>query len=399
MDRAPLIEMARHNLKHTKAGTIEQEAEVFRVPASNYFDGARFKIEVDQVFKRVPLVLAPTAELPNPGDYKAMEVTGLPILLSRGQDGKINAFINSCVHRGAQIMLEGTGNTRRFTCPYHGWTFSQDGKLVGIASREDFGEVDASCNSLTRLPALEKAGLIWVVLNPNSGVNIEAFLSGYDALLANFGLDSWHLFSKRTIRGPNWKIAYDGYLDLYHLPVLHKDTFGPQMSNRALYYAWGPHQRVTSPTQQYVELENAPTDQWPSDLLMAGVWTIFPHISIASFYGGGRSIMLSQLFPGAHPGESFTTQYYLMEKAPTEAQAKEAEEQFKLLEYVVREEDYATGLRQQRALESGARSHVLFGRNEGGGRRFHGWVERIIAANDQELNRLFSSTPTRTAAE
>ncbi len=80
-----------------------------------------------------------------------------------------------------------------------------------------------------------------------------------------------------------------------------------------------------------------------------------------------------------------------MENEPNEEQAKEAEAQFKLLEYVVEVEDYGTGLRQQKALEAGGRDHVLFGRNEGGGHRFHGWVDRLIAAKDDELNGLFAS--------
>ena len=149
-------------------------------------------------------------------------------------------------------------------------------------------------------------------LFPESTLDIETFLSGYDDMLANFGFESWHLFEKRTIRGPNWKIAYDGYMDLYHLPVLHRETFGADRSNKALYFPWGPHQRVISPNR-YGPLENLPQDKWPTEMMMVGVWTIFPHISIASFDGGGRSVMLSQLFPGSTPGESYTTQYYLME--------------------------------------------------------------------------------------
>ena len=99
--------------------------------------------------------------------------------------------------------------------------------------------------------------------------------------------------------------------------------------------------------------------------------------------------MLSQLFPGSTPGEAYTTQYYLMENLPNDEQKREAHDQFKLLEYVVEVEDYATGLRQQKALESGGRDHVLFGRNEGGGHRFHNWVERLVQADDEELEGMF----------
>ncbi len=392
MSRAQLIEMAKHNLGHAKAGTIEQTEEIIRVPASNYYDLERWQLEMDRVFKRVPLMLAMTAEIPNTGDYKSMIAVDTPILISRGEDGEVRAFINMCRHRGSQIMPEGTGNTKRFTCPYHAWSYSQSGELIGVYAEQDFGDVDKSCNSLVGLPVAERAGLIWVTINPNASLDIDAFLSGYDELLGHFGFETWHFFESRTLKGPNWKIAYDGYLDLYHLPILHKDTFGNQFPNQAIYYAWGPHQRVSSPDPSLEKYEGVDESEWNTDDLMAGVWTIFPHVSIAGFDGGGRGVMLSQLFPGESPLESVTVQNYLMEKPPENDEIKElAHEQFKFLEYVVKEEDYATGLRQQRALLTGNLSHVMFGRNEGGGQAFHGWLEKILAADDQALPALFQN--------
>jgi hypothetical protein len=88
-----------------------------------------------------------------------------------------------------------------------------------------------------------------------------------------------------------------------------------------------------------------------------------------------------------------------MEKAPSDEQRVAAEAQFKLLEYVVREEDYATGLRQQRALMTGVKSHVMFGRNEAGGQRFHSWLERLIDTDDDDLQALFESGLNPAAAE
>jgi nitrite reductase/ring-hydroxylating ferredoxin subunit len=387
--------MARDYTAHAKAKTISQAADVMKVPATNYYDEERWKLEVDRIFKRMPLVLATTAELRDPGDYKSIEAVGVPVIMSRGKDGEVRAFVNACRHRGAQILPEGTGTANKFTCPYHAWTFSQEGDLVAIAANEDFGDVDKSCHNLIKLPVLEKAGLIWVILDPKSTLSIETFLSGYDELLGMFGFETWHMFDQRTLRGPNWKIAYDGYLDFYHLPVLHKDTFGAQMSNQALYYNWGPHQRVSMPDPSLAEL---PEDKWPTEAMLQGVWTIFPHVSIASFDGGGgRGVMISCLFPGDTPGESFTIQNYLMEKEPTGEQKEMADAQFKLLEYVVQVEDYETGLRQQKSLETGVIDEVMFGRNEGGGQRFHGWVERLLAASDNELPSLFQKGAKQAA--
>ena len=269
---------------------------------------------------------------------------------------------------------------------------------MGVASAHEFGEIDKKCHNLVKLPILEKAGIIWVTLDPKSNLDILNFLSGYDGMLDLFGLENWHIFDTRVLKGPNWKVAYDGYLDLYHLPVLHKDTFGPNMSNQANYFEWGPHQRVISPyrPQDHNDLsENGksfmdlPVEKWPMDMLMAGVWTIFPHISIASFNGGGRSIMLSQLLPGENVEESYTQQYYLMEKEPNKQQSKEAKQQFDFLEFVVDKEDYDAGLRLQKGLKTGLIENVMFGKNEGGGQKFHEWVDKIINTNDNELPSLF----------
>jgi phenylpropionate dioxygenase-like ring-hydroxylating dioxygenase large terminal subunit len=391
LDRSELAAMVKAGMAHAKAHTIEKADQVLRLPARNYFDPAIFEAEMARIFKRVPLLLAVTAEMRGPGDFKTLTAAGVPVLLTRGQDGEVRAFINSCSHRGTAVAAEPTGNARRFVCPYHGWTFTQKGELMGIASADDFGEIDKSCYGLTPLRVTERAGLIWGIVDPKSTLSFDAFLAGYDKILAHFGFEDWHFFSSRAIDGPNWKIAYDGYLDFYHLPVLHKNTFGENMGNQANYYAWGPHQRVQSPDRDLAVFETTPEAEWPVEAMLNGVWTIFPHVSIASFQGGGRSVMISQLLPGEHVGESVTTQIYLMEKAPDEVQAKEAHDQFEFLKFVVKEEDYITGFRQQAALKAGGRDHVLFGENEGGAQRFHKWVERLIATDDDQLEALFAA--------
>jgi phenylpropionate dioxygenase-like ring-hydroxylating dioxygenase large terminal subunit len=391
MSRSRLIEMVRHSIGHAKAGTLEQEPEVFRVPASNYFDVDRWRREMDAVFRRVPLVLATTAELREPGRYKALTVLGVPVLIARAPDGALRAFVNMCSHRGAVIMPQGAGRARRFICPYHAWAYDEEGALVGILSARDFGEVDRSCLGLTALPVAERAGLVWVHLDPKATLDIDTFLCGYGEMLDHFGFADWHVVSQRQVEGPNWKIAYDGYLDLYHLPILHKDTFGPDFPNQAHYYAWGPHQRVSSPHPGLVALDDRPEAEWPDAVLMAGVWTIFPHVSIATFDAGGPGVLLSQLFPGETPQESVTVQTYLMREEPDDEQRALALKQVDLLEYVVREEDYATGLRQQAALRTGVLDEVIFGRNEGGGHRFHRWLDRLLDAGDDELPAIFAA--------
>lgn len=396
--RSGLIAMARHNIESVRSGAITQEPGVLEVPGRHYYDPERWQREIDRVFKRVPLMLAMSCELKVPGDFKTLEVAGVPVLMVRDDDGEARAYINSCSHRGALVVTEPAGNRKRFSCPYHAWTYDRGGNLVNVYAERDFGEIDKSCYGLTELPVGERAGMIWVTLDPQSSLDIDTFLCGYDEMLASFGFEDWELFEARTLPSPNWKIAYDGYMDLYHLPILHRNTFGADMPNQALYYRWGPHQRVCSPNPELLELEGRPESEWPTEDLIRSVWTIFPHISIASFDGGGgRAVMISQLFPGDGPLESRTVQNYVMRQLPPNDEVREAaHQQFKLLEHVVRDEDYATGFNQQRALMSRPDATVLFGRNEGGGQFFHGFLDRLIACEDNELRGFFEQVAAET---
>jgi phenylpropionate dioxygenase-like ring-hydroxylating dioxygenase large terminal subunit len=392
MSRAQLIEMTRNDLAHGKAGTQDQAESIVRIPVENYYDRSRWEQEMALIFRRLPLLLAATAELPEPGSYKAMEAVGVQVLLTRTQVGEVRAFVNMCSHRGARLMDEGCGKAHRFTCPYHAWTYSPEGDLVAIYGAEQFGEIDKGEHALTPLPCLEKAGLIWVTLDPGSTLDIDLFLSGYDSPLSQFGLENWHHHSTQRVEGPNWKIAYDGYLDYYHLPILHRNTFGTEIGNKANYYSWGPHTHMGRPIEDPAGYDDRPESEWPTEQLLGGVWTVFPHISIANFAGGGRSVMVSQLFPGKTPETSYTNQIFLMQELPsTPQQEQEAQEQFRFLEHVVQDEDYATGIALQKNLPVGAKSHVLFGKNERGGQYFHQWVDTLLNTTDEDLPALFEA--------
>lgn len=396
--REELVAVARDLLGHARNETTPLAPGIMELDAAAYTCRDRFERERQLIFRRLPLMLAASCELRAPGDYKAMEVAGVPVLLVRGKDGAARAFLNTCTHRGS-FVADGSGNASRFVCPYHGWTFDSQGALVGVASRADFGDVDVGAKGLRPFPVLEKAGLIWVVLDPASTLDIGAFLSGYDELLEEFGLATWHVLESRTLKGANWKLAFDAHLDFYHLPVLHKETFGPRISPKAFYYHWGPHQRLTRPERpenralpdnaNLFGMAGAAESDWTTEALMLGEWILFPHVSINSFYDGGRGILISQIFPGEAVDESWTVHTYLMQDEPDDAQRAAARRQAAFLAHVVADEDLPMSIRQQRALESGLMPTVCFGRNEGGGQQFHRWIERIMATDDAGLNILF----------
>ena len=397
MSKPELIAMTNEVLEQARQDTMVLADEVMAISASEYTDTERYQLEIDNIFKRVPLMLAPSVELPEPGSYKAMDVVGIPVLITRQKSGDIKAFLNACTHRGNPVA-EGTGSAERFMCKYHGWTFKNDGALQGISAPQDFGKVDKANLCLKQFPAYESAGFIWVILDPNSKLSIENFLCGYDKVLEELGAKDMHLFASRSLDGPNWKTAYDGYLDFYHLPVLHQ-AFA-HLSNRSHIFEWGPHQRNcqptsirTDPAQGEIDLLKMKPEDWPEAVHTDGIWTIFPHISVATFYGGlSKCLFISILTPGATVEESVTYQYYLTQEKSTDPESiAGAQQEFDMLESVVRDEDYATGKRQHKALQAGLLDKVYFGRNEQGNQLFHGWVNRIIKASDQELIDIFAA--------
>jgi len=390
MSREKLVAMAERTIAHNKAGTVHLTESVTTIPASNYFDPERWQREVDMIFKRVPLLLAMTAEIKEVNTYKAIDVVGMPVLISRGADGIARAFVNMCSHRGAQLVDPGVGTARRFACPYHNWTYNQEGDLVGIFKQDDFGQLDTSCLGLTQLPIAERAGLIWVTLSPDSKLDFDAFFAGYDEMLEFCDFASMNHFGTRILAGPNWKISFDGYVDFYHLPILHKNTFGPDMSPDALFHRVGPHQRVTGPRGNWAKLEGRPTSEWPESVLTGGVWSVFPHGSIAGFEIEGHKIyQVARVFPGATADESVTYLDFISTAPKTDEFIEAANKQISFLENVVRDEDYATGLKIQRTVKTGAKKVLHFGRNEGGAQYVHGWLDALLVTADEDLNELF----------
>lgn len=356
-----------------------------RVPVSNYTDPERWLLELDRIFRRVPLVLGFSCELSEPNSFRTIDVLGVPLLLVRGGDGELRSFVNMCAHRGARVVEEPSGITRRFTCPYHAWNYDTRGALVGIFDRESFGELDTSCMGLTPLPVAERAGLVFGGTVPGAGVvDFDTFLCGYGSMLEQHDLAGCRLIGRQVLAGPNWKIAYDGYLDFYHLPILHRRTFGSDYNNKLCADAWGPHQRQMQPDARILALDGTPESEWPLDTLLAGVWTVFPNVSMASFTTGGKLYQVAQLFPGPTPGESTTILNYLAAFDPDEEALSEIEKQMHFLREVVANEDYHTGFGIQRAIASGAKKEFLFGQNEGNGQRFHGWVDALLAAETLE---------------
>ncbi len=200
--REEAVRMMLRLADHVRNKTTDQAEGNWQEPVENYADEELFRAEVETLFKRIPLPLALSCELPGKNSYKAIEAVGLPVVITRDAKGEVHAMLNVCRHRGALICAEGTGTSRALTCPYHAWSYGMDGELRGIYGESTFGDFDKSERNLVQLPVVEVAGLIFVCLTPGLEMDIDSWLGDFKPVLEGLKLDELHLFSSRMMPGP-----------------------------------------------------------------------------------------------------------------------------------------------------------------------------------------------------
>ena len=370
-----------HLLDYVANGKTDQAAETMTVPVEAYLDPDQWQREMDLIFKRLPIFAGLSHELPNPRDFKTIEILGKPLIISRQTDGSLRAMYNVCTHRGMLLTTEAQGNCSRFSCPYHGWTFGNDGRLIGVAEGQKFGPVDKESHGLTQLPVWERAGFIFVVLTPGLEVNFEEFFGGMADELDRFNFPNWYYCGQRVIQGANWKVAYDGYLEGYHFAAAHPETINQRTYSNVMHFeAYGPHLRIGFPQRGIDEkLRNVPPEEWwkHENNGYDFVRTLFPNVSI---FVAPEFTQIAQLLPGPTPNRNTTILYYVRSSPPADDVDKQKLiETVDWLRDVVDEEDYQLGLKVQRGLESGGIKEVVFGRNERGNQYFHKWVNYYLA--------------------
>ena len=127
-----------------------------RVHSRVYTDPAIFAWERERLFARVWLYLCHDSQIRAAGDFVRATLAGVPVLAVRQQDGSIKSLINRCAHRGAEVCQHESGRLLRFRCPYHGWTYAADGRLVGVPMRAGYGtDFDPAKLSLQPVPRLD----------------------------------------------------------------------------------------------------------------------------------------------------------------------------------------------------------------------------------------------------
>ncbi len=204
-------------------------AEAHGLPNTCYTDADYLKLERERVFAPNWACIGFGKDLPNKGDYKPVELLGLPLLILRDQDDQIKVFHNVCSHRG-MILVEKAGNTKGvLRCPYHSWCYSLNGELamtphVGGPGNNRHDDVDPKKHGLREVRSAVWMDVIFINLDGKAepfeqriAPMQERWKDFLDVEVHHTGEDSSFSFDVNC----NWKLAVENYCESYHLPWIH----------------------------------------------------------------------------------------------------------------------------------------------------------------------------------
>lgn len=218
--------------------------EPSRVHSSVYHDERIFQEELDRIWYRTWVYVGHVSEIPNRNDYVTKSIGPTPILMVRDRAGEVRLLLNKCPHRGNQLCAYQGGNRTTFTCPYHSWTFSNDGQLMGFAFPDGYEGCDRKEFGLGRVPRIGiYRGLIFGSF-AEDGPSLEEHLGGardsIDQMLDNSPEGELELtagFLQHRTKA-NWKFMLENETDGYHPAFVHSSIFS--VADSAIGSLYGP---------------------------------------------------------------------------------------------------------------------------------------------------------------
>jgi len=355
-------ELTRQALEHVRGGTTDLAPTVLKVPLSYYRDHRLFDRELD-LLKQTPLALVASARVQRPHDFIVREVLGISVLVSRGADGVVRAYLNYCRHRGAR-PAEGCGNARRFSCPYHGWVYDSAGALVGIPGQRGFVEVDRSNSGLVALPCEERHGLVWVVLTAGASMDLDEHLGPLAAELADWKLGEHEHFTEREFESAvSWKAALEAFAESYHFPYVHANSIVGQstIADTAVFQPLGRHHRICFPTTGITAHDEGLGSWEPVDNLAMIYW-VYPNLVLAFTPVG---VELIDILPAGSSTRCLVRHGWMAKVPPTTDEERAGyQDLFDLVHAAVRDEDFGMLPQCGDAIRHGQHEYMQIGCNE-----------------------------------
>ena len=212
-----------HDLRQQLRAVLADGDRSPGIPPACYADDRLLALERSAIFRKGWVGLGRSDRWPHGGDYSALDIAGEPVILVRNKAGVLQAFANSCRHRGSRL-LAGDGNCKKIKCPFHWWSYDLDGRLKVYSRMENAIDFDAADYGLVQFAVAERHGFAWLCL-AHPVPAIDDWLGDF----ANFH-GSWNLPQWRTTRvrdfevDCNWKTFIEVFNEYYHLPMVHPES-------------------------------------------------------------------------------------------------------------------------------------------------------------------------------
>lgn len=196
------------------------------LPSACYTSPDWYEKEVGTVFRAGWVMVGRSDQLAEPGSYMNVEVCKERVLIVRGRDDKLRAFSPVCKHRGA-IVSSGSGKCQVFVCPYHHWTYSLEGQILGapqMGSREHLREL---VGGLASIALQEWLGFLFVNLDGKAR-DVQEHFAGLSEVLSKYNLADMRWARERSYTlACNWKSYVDNSVEAYHVPSVHGESLDP----------------------------------------------------------------------------------------------------------------------------------------------------------------------------
>ncbi len=169
-----------------------------------YTDPEIYELEIEKIINRNWILAGHVSQLPEPGDFKVLNVARESAIIVRGKDGELKGFANVCRHRGSLVCLEAEGHADKFTCPYHGWMYDIDGNL--IAARDMSPDFEKSAHSLNPISVGVIHGLMFVCF-ADDPPSIESAIRDLAEPMAMFDFENLKVAAQKSYEiSANWKL-------------------------------------------------------------------------------------------------------------------------------------------------------------------------------------------------
>ena len=370
------------------------------VSVSAYASDERFELE-RELFGKLWLNIGRVEQLEKPGDWfvRDVECRSVSMIIVRGKDDQIRAFHNICSHRGMKLVWDDKGKGGKFSCPYHAWMYDSTGKLTNVPDAECFTHLDRDASGLQPIHCDTWNGFIFINLASEPAQTLREYLGPLADRLdgAPFEKFTRSCTLSQEVIG-NWKLGVEAASEGYHVQALHKATVGGMLASKSnphvnflRFEPMGPHRNASIPCNPEYRLpENRIVQRFAQDNATphmaegggkakeAGTFAAHPALNpLKSEYFANEQF---NLFPNVSihitPAGYWTTSYWPISRGRSRWRSvfyfREPEslaEEFSIqagiaLNRDIFAEDNSCFQKQQAMLESGGKSHVMFGESE-----------------------------------